>query len=59
MFLDRLNFKLVNIECMPTSTKFNAIVDLEVDIEDLLPYLATVIQIDRVGLCKCKRGRFG
>ena len=44
MFLDRLNFKLVNIECMPTSTKFNAIVDLEVDIEDLLPYLATVIR---------------
>ena len=44
MLLDRLNFKLVNIECMPTSTKFNAIVDLEVDIGDLLPYLATVIR---------------
>ncbi|MEJ2363474.1 MAG: (Fe-S)-binding protein [Deltaproteobacteria bacterium] len=44
MLLDRLSFKLVNIECMPTSTKFNAIVDLEVDIGDLLPYLATVIR---------------
>jgi ArsR family metal-binding transcriptional regulator len=44
MLLDRLNFKLVNIECMPTSTKFNAIVHLEVDIGDLLPYLATVIR---------------
>jgi len=44
MLLDKLNLKLVNIECMPTSTKFNAIVDLEVDIGDLLPYLATVIR---------------
>jgi len=44
MLLDILNLKLVNIECMPTSTKFNAIVDLEVDIGDLLPYLATVIR---------------
>jgi ArsR family metal-binding transcriptional regulator len=44
MLIDRLEFKLVNIECMPTSTKFNAIVDLEVDIGDLLPYLATVIR---------------
>ena len=44
MLLAKLNLKLVNIECMPTSTKFNAIVDLEVDIGDLLPYLATVIR---------------
>lgn len=44
MLLGKLNLKLVNIECMPTSTKFNAIVDLEVDIGDLLPYLATVIR---------------
>ena len=44
MLLERLNFKLVNIECMPNSTKFNIIVDLEVDIGDLLPYLATVIR---------------
>jgi ArsR family metal-binding transcriptional regulator len=44
MLLDRLDFKLVNIECMPTSTKLNAIVHLEVDIGDLLPYLATVIR---------------
>ena len=44
MLLDRLEFKLVNIECMPASTNFNAIVDLEVDIAELLPYLATVIR---------------
>ncbi len=44
MLIDKLNLKLVNIECMPTSTKFNAIADLEVDIGDLLPYLATVIR---------------
>ena len=44
MLIDKLDFKLVNIECMPTSTKFNAIVDLEVDIGDLLPHLATVIR---------------
>lgn len=44
MLLDNLNPNLVNIECMPTSTKFNAIIDIEVDIGDLLPYLATVIR---------------
>jgi len=44
MLIDRLTFRLVNIECMPASTKFNAIVDLAVDIGDLLPYLATVIR---------------
>ena len=44
MLIDKLSFQLVNIECMPNSTKFNAIVDLEVDIGDLLPYLATVIR---------------
>jgi ArsR family metal-binding transcriptional regulator len=44
MLVDKTNLTLVNIECMPTSTKFNAIVDLEVDIGDLLPYLATEIR---------------
>ena len=44
MLLDKLDFKLVNIECMPTSTKFNAIVDLDADIGDLLSYLAAVIR---------------
>lgn len=44
MLLDRLKLNLMNIECMPTSTKFNAIIDLEVDIGDLLPYLATEIR---------------
>ena len=43
MLIDRLNLKLVNIECMPTSIKFNAIIDLEVDIGDLLPYLASAM----------------
>lgn len=44
MLIDKLNLKLVNIECMPTSTKFNAIIDFEEDIGDLLPFLATVIR---------------
>jgi hypothetical protein len=44
MLIDKLHPKLVNIECMPTSTKFNAIIDLETDIGDLLPYLATEIR---------------
>jgi len=44
MLIDKLHLNLVNIECMPTSTKFNAIIDLEIDISDLLPYLATEIR---------------
>ena len=44
MLIDKLNLKLVNIECMPTSTKFNAIIDFEEDIGELLPFLATVIR---------------
>ena len=44
MLLDNLKLNLINIECMPTSTKFNAIIDLDVDIGDLLPYLATEIR---------------
>jgi ArsR family metal-binding transcriptional regulator len=44
MLIHRVHLNLVNIECMPTSTKFNAIIDLEVDITDLLPYLATEIR---------------
>ena len=44
MLIDKLHLKLVNIECMPTSTKFNAIIDLEEDIGDLLPFLATAIR---------------
>ena len=44
MLLDKLKLNLVNIECMPTSTKFNAIIDLDVNIGELLPYLATEIR---------------
>ena len=44
MLIDMLELNLINIECMPTSTKFNAIIDLNVDIGDLLPYLATEIR---------------
>jgi ArsR family metal-binding transcriptional regulator len=44
MLLDKVHLSLVNIECMPTSRKFNAIIDLDVDIADLLPYLASVIR---------------
>ncbi|MBW1980967.1 MAG: hypothetical protein JRJ12_07080 [Deltaproteobacteria bacterium] len=42
--LDRVNMHLLNIECMPTSTKFNAIIDLPEDISELLPYLAAEIR---------------
>jgi ArsR family metal-binding transcriptional regulator len=44
MRLDSVDLHLVNIECMPGSTKLNAILDLQQDIEDLLPYLAAEIQ---------------
>jgi ArsR family metal-binding transcriptional regulator len=44
MLIDTVHLKLVNIECMPASTKFNAIIDLETDIGGLLPYLATAIR---------------
>lgn len=44
MLLERVHLNLINIECMPTSTKFNAIIDLDVDISELLPYLATAIR---------------
>ncbi len=44
MLVEKVHLNLVNIECMPTSIKFNAIIDLETDIGDLLPYLATEIR---------------
>ena len=44
MFIQQLEYKLVNIECMPKSSKFNMIVDLDVDLGDLLPYLAAEIR---------------
>lgn len=44
MLVDKVHMHLVNVECVPTSTKFNAIIDLEVDIGDLLPYLAAEIR---------------
>ncbi|UCG13426.1 MAG: hypothetical protein JSU72_02775 [Deltaproteobacteria bacterium] len=44
MLIDKVHLNLVNIECMPTSTKFNAIIDLDEDIEELLPYLAAEIR---------------
>jgi len=44
MLIDKLDFKLINIECMPTSTKFNVVIDLSIDIGELLPYLATEIR---------------
>ena len=44
MLLEKVHLNLVNIECMPTSIKFNAIIDLDVNIADLLPYLATEIR---------------
>jgi ArsR family metal-binding transcriptional regulator len=44
MLVQKLEYKLVNIECMPTSSKFNLIADLDVDLGDLLPYLAAEIR---------------
>ena len=44
MLLEKVQLNLVNIECMPTSTKFNLIIDLDVNIAELLPYLATSIR---------------
>ena len=44
MWLDEFRLTLVNIECMPTSTQFNAVIDLGVDIGELLPYLAAEIR---------------
>lgn len=41
---ESVSMRLVNIECMPSSTKFNLIIDLEEDIGELLPYLATEIK---------------
>lgn len=40
MRVQNYNFKLVNIECLPTSVNFNVLVELDTDIEDLLPYIA-------------------
>ena len=44
MLIHKLEYKLVNIECMPSSSKFNMIADLDVDLGDLLPYLAAEIR---------------
>ena len=44
VLLPSMTLRLVNIECMPSSTKFNAVIDLDVDIADLLPYLAAEIR---------------
>lgn len=37
---DGYSFTLVNIDCLPDSTHFNIIMDLDESIEDLFPYLA-------------------
>ncbi len=37
------SYRLVNIECMPGSTHFNIVMELEQPIADLLPYLAAAI----------------
>jgi len=36
-------FHLVNIECLPNSSNFNVLMDLDESIEELLPYLAAVL----------------
>ncbi len=37
------SFRLVNIDCLRTSTDFNVVMELEESIEDLLPYLAATL----------------
>lgn len=37
------SFRLVNIDCLRTSTDFNVVMELEESIEDLLPYLARIL----------------
>lgn len=36
-------FALANIECLPHSTHYNVLMDMETSVEDLLPYLAAVL----------------
>ncbi|MDY0039032.1 MAG: (Fe-S)-binding protein [Desulforhabdus sp.] len=36
-------FHLVNIDCMPNSSNFNVVMDLDESVEELLPYLAAVL----------------
>jgi ArsR family metal-binding transcriptional regulator len=36
-------FSLVNIDCLPSSTHFNVVMDLAASIEELLPYLAACL----------------
>lgn len=37
------SFRLVNIDCLPSSEHFNVIMDLDESIEELLPYLAGIL----------------
>jgi ArsR family metal-binding transcriptional regulator len=37
------SFSLVNIDCLPHSTHFNVLMDLDVPVESLLPYLAACL----------------
>jgi len=41
--LEGYAFHLVNIECMPGSSRFNVVMELEEPVEDLLPYLASIV----------------
>jgi ArsR family metal-binding transcriptional regulator len=36
-------FALVNIDCLRSSTNFNVVMEMDVSIEELLPYLAAVL----------------
>jgi len=36
-------FRLVNIDCLPSSTRLNVIMELDESIEELLPYLASYL----------------
>lgn len=43
MILSRYTFTLVNISCLPSSTLFNAIVELDGDLTEVLPFLNATI----------------
>jgi hypothetical protein len=37
------SFTLVNIDCLPSSTHFNVVMDLNESIDELLPYLTAIL----------------
>ena len=44
MLLRGYSYQLVNIFCLPSSTEFNAVVELEQDVSEAMPYLNAVVR---------------